>query len=75
VLLGEGILCGSPAILVWALLFFLGNVLYFKLSEEPGLERRFGEEYIEYRDNVPTWLPRLRPWMPSQARSERRAPH
>jgi len=31
-------------------------------SEEPVLVRRFGEEYLRYRENVPRWLPRLRPW-------------
>ncbi len=30
--------------------------------EEPGLERRFGESYREYRRNVPRWLPRSTPW-------------
>ncbi len=70
VLLGEGITCGSPAILIWAFLFFLINTLYFKLSEEPGLMLRFGDDYIEYHANVPMWLPRLKPWMPSQDRLE-----
>jgi protein-S-isoprenylcysteine O-methyltransferase Ste14 len=62
VLLGEGILAGSLAILVWAVIFFSINTLYFKLSEEPGLLKRFGDEYIAYRSNVPMWLPRLKPW-------------
>jgi protein-S-isoprenylcysteine O-methyltransferase Ste14 len=62
VLLGEGILCGSLAILAWTFLFFLVNTLYFKLSEEPGLLKRFGDEYATYRANVPMWLPRLKPW-------------
>jgi len=62
VLLGEAALCGSLAILIWAVLFFLVNTLYFMLSEEPGLLRRFGEEYEAYRANVPMWLPRIRPW-------------
>jgi protein-S-isoprenylcysteine O-methyltransferase Ste14 len=62
VLVGEGILCGSLAILAWAVLFFLVNTLYFKLSEEPGLLGRFGEEYAAYRADVPMWLPRIKPW-------------
>jgi protein-S-isoprenylcysteine O-methyltransferase Ste14 len=32
--------------------------------EQPVLSERFGEEYDEYRRNVPAWLPRLRPWKP-----------
>jgi protein-S-isoprenylcysteine O-methyltransferase Ste14 len=62
VLLGEATLSGSPAILVWAILFFLINSLYFEISEEPGLMERFGDEYAAYHDNVPMWLPRLKPW-------------
>ena len=62
VLLGEAVAAASWRILAWALVFFLMNTLYFVVSEEPGLERRFGEEYREYRRNVPRWLPRLRPW-------------
>jgi protein-S-isoprenylcysteine O-methyltransferase Ste14 len=32
------------------------------LSEEPGLEKRFGDDYRRYKANVPRWIPRLRPW-------------
>ena len=64
VLLGEAALLGSPDILVWAALFFAINAVYFPLIEEPGLERRFGDEYREYRRNVPRWLPRRTPWSP-----------
>ena len=30
--------------------------------EEPGLEKRFGESYREYKRHVPRWIPRWRPW-------------
>jgi protein-S-isoprenylcysteine O-methyltransferase Ste14 len=62
VLLGEAVLLGSIAVLLWCACFFLGNCVYFRVSEEPDLVKRFGREYIEYRKNVPAWLPRLRPW-------------
>ena len=62
VLLGEALAAASWRILAWALVFFLINTLYFVVSEEPGLERRFGEEYRRYKMNVPRWMPRLRPW-------------
>ena len=65
VLLGEALAPASWRILAWALVFFLTNTLYFVVSEEPGLERRFGEEYRRYKMNVPRWMPRLRPWRPS----------
>jgi protein-S-isoprenylcysteine O-methyltransferase Ste14 len=62
VLLGEALAFGSWRILGWALAFFAINTLYFVRLEEPGLEKRFGEPYRRYRQNVPRWLPRLLPW-------------
>jgi protein-S-isoprenylcysteine O-methyltransferase Ste14 len=64
VLLGESILFRSYRIAVWLAFFFLTNHFYFLLSEEPGLEKRFGREYVEYKRNVPRWIPRLTPWNP-----------
>ncbi len=62
VMLGISMLFGSPGILIWAAVFFTGNTLYFHFVEEPGLEKRFGSEYAEYKRNVPMWLPRFKPW-------------
>lgn len=62
VLLGEGIVLGSSPIIIWAIIFIVINMIYMPLSEEPGLVRRFGEDYELYRKNVPRWIPRLRPW-------------
>lgn len=64
VLLGEAALFGSPHLLLWFLLFAAANALWMPLVEEPGLERRFGEPYRQYRRNVPRWLPRRTPWEP-----------
>jgi protein-S-isoprenylcysteine O-methyltransferase Ste14 len=60
-LVGEALFWRSGALAAWAAAFVVINHLYFTLSEEPGLERRFGEPYREYRRTVPRWLPRLRP--------------
>ena len=62
VLLGEGLVLGSPGILAIAAIFFAVNATYIPLVEEPGLVDRFGDEYLAYRSNVPRWIPRLRPW-------------
>jgi protein-S-isoprenylcysteine O-methyltransferase Ste14 len=62
ILLGEAALFGSLALLLWFLAVFVVNAIYFPLVEEPGLKRRFGEEYQTYRAHVPRWFPRLRPW-------------
>ena len=62
ILIGETIIFGSISLLLWAVTFFIINTIYFILSEEPGLKKRFGEQYLQYKKNVPRWLPRLRPW-------------
>jgi protein-S-isoprenylcysteine O-methyltransferase Ste14 len=64
ILLGESILFRSYRIAVWLVIFFLTNHFYFLLFEEPGLEKRFWREYVEYKRNVPRWIPRLTPWSP-----------
>lgn len=61
-LLGEAIIFGSFGIFVEFVLFWAINHIYFIFSEEPGLEKRFGEDYREYKTNVPRWIPRLKPW-------------
>jgi protein-S-isoprenylcysteine O-methyltransferase Ste14 len=63
VLIGEALLLGSWIIGMWAGVFILINHTYFLLSEEPGLENRFGEPYREYKTIVPRWIPRLKPWV------------
>jgi protein-S-isoprenylcysteine O-methyltransferase Ste14 len=65
VLVGEAVALGSTALLVWFAAFVAVNAVYIPLVEEPGLRRRFGEDYEAYRTNVPRWLPRLRPWEPT----------
>ena len=61
-LLGESLIFHSVQIFTWLIAFFIINDIYFVFSEEPGLTKRFGEEYLEYKRNVPRWIPRLRPW-------------
>ena len=61
-LLGETILLGSLSILAWFLFAVVSNHVYFIISVEPNLEKRFGEEYIRYKQNVPRWIPRIRAW-------------
>ena len=62
ILAGEGLVFGSARILIWAAAFLAVNTAYFVASEEPGLERRFGDEYRAYRAAVPRWIPRRTPW-------------
>ena len=58
ILLGVAVLLGSRPLLIWALGFFAVNAVFIPLIEEPGLVRRFGDEYVRYRESVPRWLPR-----------------
>ena len=62
VLSGQAIFWGSWVIALWTCIFILVNHFYFVFSEEPGLEKRFGQSYLIYKANVPRWLPRTRPW-------------
>jgi protein-S-isoprenylcysteine O-methyltransferase Ste14 len=62
ILLGESLLFCSTWVFLWFLFFFIGNHVYFIKSEEPGLIKRFGQEYAQYAENVPRWIPRRTPW-------------
>ena len=35
---------------------------FVKGYEEPTLTETYGEQYVDYRCNVPGWWPRLTPW-------------
>jgi protein-S-isoprenylcysteine O-methyltransferase Ste14 len=60
ILTGEALLFGSWHLALWAVTFIALNHIYFLIVEEPGLERRFGESYLEYKRAVPRWVPRVR---------------
>jgi protein-S-isoprenylcysteine O-methyltransferase Ste14 len=56
VLLGECLLSGSRALMVWAAAFIIANVVYIRWFEERGLARRFGADYRAYCERVPRWF-------------------
>ncbi len=60
VLIGEAAVFGSPGLLIWSAAFLAVNWVFFVLQEEPVLERRFGDEYREYKRAVPRWIPRAK---------------
>lgn len=62
-LFGGALFFGSLLLTLWAFVFLIVNHIYFVLLEEPGLEARFGENYLNYKTNVPRWLPRRTPWL------------
>lgn len=56
---GLGAATGHPAmIFIWAPLYGLIAIASLKLVEEKELEHRFGDEYRDYKKNVPMLFPR-----------------
>jgi protein-S-isoprenylcysteine O-methyltransferase Ste14 len=61
ILFGLGILYSSVSlILLFTPLFIFINIWELKSIEEPELEKRLGEEYIEYKIKTPMFIPSLR---------------
>jgi len=58
ILFGLGILFSSISLtLIFTPLFILLNVLYLKTIEEREMEKKFGEEYLKYKQRVPMFSP------------------
>jgi len=62
IILGQALLFGSWATLVYAGMVLLAVVLFVLGYEEPTLEGEYGDGYREYQRNVRGWIPRVRPW-------------
>jgi protein-S-isoprenylcysteine O-methyltransferase Ste14 len=60
-LLGGGLYLTSVAMAVFALVAFLIVHTFVVFAEEPGLRKRFGQEYEDYCKAVPRWIPRFTP--------------
>jgi protein-S-isoprenylcysteine O-methyltransferase Ste14 len=57
ILLSEALLFGSMALFCWCGFFVTVNLIYIPIVEEPELEKRYGEGYLEYKKRVPRWIP------------------
>ena len=62
IVVGEALLLGQRALLVYAVAVWLVAAWFVRGYEEPALARRFGAQYEAYRRAVPAWWPRLHPW-------------
>ena len=65
ILLGEAAVAASGWLLLWFAIFFVMLTTVIQVWEEPHIARRFGDEYVSYRQNVPRWIPRLSAWDPA----------
>ena len=61
-LLFESAVFSSYPLLIWAIIFFVVNILYFKVIEERQLIKRFGIEYKNYKNEVPMFFPKFTPY-------------
>jgi protein-S-isoprenylcysteine O-methyltransferase Ste14 len=60
VAIGEALLAEAVILLGYAAFLVVGYHLFVRHYEEPTLSRLFGQEYTQYREAVPRWLPRRR---------------
>jgi protein-S-isoprenylcysteine O-methyltransferase Ste14 len=56
-ILGQALLLGREILFAWAVVAWLIFEVSLVTWEEPGLRRRFGESYEEYRRRVRRWIP------------------
>jgi protein-S-isoprenylcysteine O-methyltransferase Ste14 len=62
VIVGQAALFGQLGPVVYAAILWAVAASVVRWREEPVLARRFGADYDAYRQAVPAWWPRLRPW-------------
>ncbi len=60
IFLGHFLWFGYWALLIYAVLAFIGVHFFVILYEEPALKRRFGTSYEDYFKSVPRWFPKFR---------------
>lgn len=63
-ILGQALLFGSLAALIYGCIGWLTVHLFVLGYEEPTLSATYGPQYERYRANVRRWLPRVTPWRP-----------
>lgn len=61
-LAGEAVLFERRAMVAYLAIVWVVVHLFVCFYEEPTLTRRYGDEHLRFKQNVPRWLPRLTPW-------------
>jgi protein-S-isoprenylcysteine O-methyltransferase Ste14 len=72
-ILGQALVFGSASLFLYAAMIWLAFHLFVLAYEEPTLTRQF-TNYTDYRQHVPRWIPRLRPWAGWMLEFSRHAP-
>ncbi len=67
--LGQALIFGRPVLVGYSAVVAAAMWAFATWYEEPALTGQFGAEYTTYKNAVPRWWPRLRPWTPDQATS------
>lgn len=60
----QALLLWQPVLVGYAAMVATVAVAFVREHEEPTLRRKFGDQYDTYRQAVPGWWPRRRPWRP-----------
>ncbi|MGN7251758.1 hypothetical protein [Arthrobacter sp. SAFR-014] len=61
IILGQTLLFGSWPLALYAVIVFIAVAAFVKGYGESTLTSTYGEQYLNYRRNVPGWRPRLKP--------------
>lgn len=59
--LGQALVLGQMTLILYAGVLWVVFFAFVRWYEEPTLHRQFGEDYDNYRQAVPGWIPRRRP--------------
>jgi protein-S-isoprenylcysteine O-methyltransferase Ste14 len=70
ILLGETAVAASNWLLLWFAIFLTFQAIAIRFWEEPHLAQRYGSDYLNYRQNVPRWIPRISAWNPDRRSSD-----
>ncbi len=61
-ILGQALLFGNVGLLEYGALVWCAFHVFVLVYEEPALTVAYPAEYPDFRQHVPRWIPRLRPW-------------
>jgi protein-S-isoprenylcysteine O-methyltransferase Ste14 len=66
-ILSQALFLGQWVLVLYAAVVCAAFYAMVRWHEEPALRRSFGTQYETYKDAVPGWLPRIRPWQPPKS--------